>query len=186
MLFEGIIFGLIIGWLRGGKFSSIEHTNPRRLFLVLIAFGIQLALWIGFFYGNNFFGHTATRVLHLLSYLPLLYFVYLNRRSLGLLIIGLGFCMNLAAIAANGGFMPANPQCLDPVYREELYAGTYSPFHRAATEETRLYFLGDIIRLPYREQKVISIGDIVITAGLAYFIQNGMLLSPKKEHAAGK
>ena len=185
MLFEGIILGILTGWLRGGKFSNIEHTNPQRLFLVFISIGIQLALWIGFFQGDNFFGHTATRVLHLLSYLPLIWFVYLNRRSLGLLVIGLGFCMNLAAIAANGGFMPANADCLDPIYRQELYDETYSPFHRAATEETRLYPLADIIRLPYGEHKVISIGDIVITAGLAFFIQNGMLLPKKKENAAG-
>ncbi|MEW5785620.1 MAG: DUF5317 domain-containing protein [Bacillota bacterium] len=180
MLFEGVISGLIIGLLRGGKLLNLERAQPRGLYLAIISFLIQLALWVGFFWGGDFFG-AAKPVLHLISYLPLLWFGYLNRRSLGLLTIGIGMLLNLAAIAANGGYMPADSNKLDPAYRQELAEGSYSPFHRAITRETRLYPLTDIIRLPYGKHKLISIGDIMITAGLIYFIQHGMGLKKKDE-----
>ena len=179
MLIEGVILGIGIGLLRGGKIINLENTNPRRLFLVFISFLIQLALWVGFFWGDNFFG-AATPVLHLVSYLPLLWFGYLNRRSLGLLLIGIGLLLNLFAIAANNGYMPFNADRIDPTYQEELAEGAFSPFHQPITSETRLYPLSDIISLPYGKHKLISIGDVIIAAGLIYFLQHGMNLKIKK------
>ena len=48
--------------------------------------------------------------------------------------------------------------------------------HEAMTEDTRLPFLGDIIRIPppYPLPKILSIGDIFLIVGVFVFFQEGM------------
>ncbi len=173
MFLEAVPIGLIIGWLRGGKLRHLEALPLPGWPLAVLALFLQAALWIDF--GLNWeilrpFAHT----LHLISYLPLLLFLVLNRKSLGMLVIGLGLLMNLTVIAANGGAMPVDPAKLEPPLQEELLSGAGSPVHIPLTENTKLAFLSDRIKMPYGESNIISIGDIILAVGLLVIIQQGM------------
>lgn len=173
MFLETTALGLITGWLRGGKLRQLETLSLPGWPLAVLSLLLQAALWIDF--GLNWgILQAYARPLHLISYLPLLFFLFLNRKSLGMLVIALGLLMNLAVIAANGGAMPVDPAGLAPSLQEELISGAGSPVHLPLTAHTRLAFLSDRIKMPYGESNIISIGDIVLAAGLMLIIQQGM------------
>ena len=104
----------------------------------------------------------------------MLIFVYINRKQPGMYLIGLGLFLNLLAIAANSGAMPVDPVKLTLLAREKLLGGMASPLHTPIVSTTRMAFLGDIFRVPYGDCRMISWGDIGLSAGLFYFIQQGM------------
>src|SRR5690606_18767158 len=113
MLIEAILLGLIIGWLRRGKVSHLAALNLAWWHLILLGLAIKLALMIDFNLGRSLLAPAAP-YLHAISYIPLLVFVYLNRRRRGMILMGLGLLLNLIVIAANRGFMPVNTALLTP------------------------------------------------------------------------
>ncbi len=175
MLVEAVLLGAITGWLRRGKIRRLAGLTLPGWSLAVLALAIQLVIMISFNCGWAFIS-PAVPYLHLISYAPLLGFVYLNRNHRGMLLIGLGLLLNLIVIAANKGFMPVNPSLLTPPLQEELLSGAGSPLHTALTDEAVFPLLCDQIRIPYRLDKVISIGDILLGAGIAIFIQHNMVL----------
>ncbi|HOP69482.1 MAG: DUF5317 domain-containing protein [Dethiobacteria bacterium] len=179
MFLEAAVLGLLVGWARKGKLSRLGKLPLKSLFLVLLAFLIQLLLMVDYRYGGYL--SSFAPYLHIISYLPLLAFIFLNRKLPGILVLGLGLALNLAVIAANGGTMPVSLENLPPRYQERLLSGSSSPFHSALTEETRLSFLGDIFQLPYGRGDMVSLGDIFLAAGLFWFIQQGMQEARQRE-----
>ncbi len=171
MFIEAAILGIIIGFLRGGKLNRLARINLRWWPLAMIALLIQVGLWAGFERG---YLQDLTPYLHLFSYVPLLIFVYVNRKFPGMYLIGLGLLLNLLAIATNGGVMPVDPSKLAPRSHENLLSGTSSPLHAPISETTRFPFLGDIFRLPYGDHRLISWGDLFLSLGLFHLIQQGM------------
>lgn len=114
------------------------------------------------------------RVIFPASYVFLLAFVILNRRRIGLLVIGVGALLNFLAIVTNGGLMPISPDSLEAAglgnELAELELGDSVPDTKdvlLAEDDIHLEFLSDRITwgspgpLP-----VFSIGDVVIGAGL--------------------
>lgn len=181
MFLETALLGVIIGWIRGGRLSRLGQASLPGWPLVLLPAIIQVAIWLDF---SRDWGHLAAAApyLHVFSYLPLLSFVYLNRRRPGIVIVGAGILLNLVVICSNGGLMPVAPAGLAPELREELISGAGSPLHAAVTAESSLVFLGDIIRVPYGKYRIISIGDLIMAAGICLFIQQGMqVYAPAKE-----
>ncbi|HPU00793.1 MAG: DUF5317 domain-containing protein [Firmicutes bacterium] len=180
MLIEAILLGLVIGWLRRGQLRHLAGVKLAGWALVLLALAIKLAIMIDFNLGWSLFAPAAP-YLHLISYLPLLAFVFLNRSQWGMILMGLGLLLNLIVIAANGGFMPVNPAFLTPPMQEGLLSGTASPLHTVLTDESLFPLLGDQIPIPYRVDKVISIGDLLLGLGIALFIQYYMISQPAAE-----
>ncbi len=88
---------------------------------------------------------------------------------MGTLVIGAGGLLNLTAIAANGGVMPASPAALKA-------SGWHpSPGHfanSAAVDHPRLGFIGDVFATPpwLPLHSVFSVGDVVIVVGVALFL----------------
>jgi hypothetical protein len=173
MFIEAIVPGLIVGWLRGGKLRQLGTLSLIAWPLPVAAMLLQSALWIDFGMDRGFL-YPCARFLHPISYLPLLLFMVLNRKIPGMPMIGLGLLLNLLVITANGGAMPVDPAGLAPPLQEELLSGNGSPIHIPLTENTRLALLGDRNKMPYGESNIISIGDIVLAAGLLWIIQQGM------------
>lgn len=90
--------------------------------------------------------------------------VLANRRVPGLWLVGLGGGANLAAVAANGGVMPASPTAVRFAGLEHA-AGQ---FHNSAiVGEAKLAVLGDVFALPagWPIANVFSLGDILLVAG---------------------
>ena len=94
-----------MGYVRGGRLKHLAELELRGLTLILVSLVIQLLIFpLGEHGAVITYG---TRYLHLLSYLPLLAFIWLNRRFWEILLMGLGILLNFLVILINGGYMPA-------------------------------------------------------------------------------
>lgn len=151
--------------LTGGRLRALAHVRFRGLWLLWLALGVQLALT--FLSGPE----TDLRVAcHVATYPLGIGFILMNRRIPGLRLVAAGALMNLTAIVANGGVMPAAPHALavaglpaDPV----VYSNSL------ALAAPRLLFLGDIFAIPSSLpfSNVFSVGDICIALGGALAIR---------------
>lgn len=183
MFLEAVLAGMFIGWIRKGKLRQLANLTLSGWPMALVALILQAAIIVDF---NAGWGHLqgVAPYLHIFSYIPLLLFACCNRKQQGMTLIGLGLLLNLLVIAANGGMMPVDPSRLAPALQEELLSGAGSPLHIPLAGQTKLAFLGDLIRIPYGQYKVISAGDILLALGVCVLIQKGMVI-PGKEGEKG-
>ena len=79
--------------------------------------------------------------------------------------IALGGLMNVVAIAANGGVMPARLGALQAAGLDVAGAGEFT--NSDAVEGANLAFLGDVFAIPagWPGANVFSVGDVVIVLG---------------------
>ncbi|MEM7272949.1 MAG: DUF5317 domain-containing protein [Actinomycetota bacterium] len=162
-MITGVCFLLLAATvpLLGGRLSNLGQVRLRAWWSIVLALVIQIFL-LEVFAGT--LGGLVAATIHLLSYGLALVFVWHNRHVTGMAIIVLGGLMNLAAIAANGGVMPAQRAALET-------AGiiTDSPEfeNSAVVDDARLWFLGDVFAIPdgIPFANVFSIGDIVLVLG---------------------
>lgn len=113
------------------------------------------------------------------SYLFLIVFVALNRKLPGIVFIGAGLALNLIVIGLNGGM----PVSLDAARAAGLgdtaaYLGTAIK-HRPMGPDTLMWFLGDIIPLPF-VHKVVSIGDVLLGFGVALLVERSIRYTPRR------
>jgi hypothetical protein len=107
--------------------------------------------------------------------------VVANRRVVGMPVLALGATLNLIAIVANNGVMPASRSALRTAGR----LTTSTDFvNSAAVAHPRLLFLGDILAVPHWVPlaNVYSIGDVCIAIGVAIAIHGlaGSRLVPRR------
>ena len=117
------------------------------------------------------------------SYVALMLVVWANRRLFGVSVIGLGLVLNLAVMAANGGFMPISKQAIQvagmrPVDTLPAEGARVSRTKDVLLpiEETRLQPLSDTITAPFMPvtARVFSAGDLVIALGAFVLFQAAM------------
>jgi hypothetical protein len=98
---------------------------------------------------------------HLASYGLIAAFLWANRHIAYLWLAALGGALNLAAIAANGGVMPADPDALAAagVHQE---AGDFA--NSTAVAHPHLSLLGDVFAVPasWPVSNVFSVGDVIL------------------------
>lgn len=106
--------------------------------------------------------------LHLGSYALAGAFVWCNRAVPGLWIFAAGGMANFAAIAANGGVMPASATALAASGQAETAGFANS----ASVEGAQLAFLGDVFAwpAPLPFANVFSVGDVLLLVGVALFV----------------
>jgi hypothetical protein len=138
--------------LLGGRISRLAAIRLRHPELVGIALVVQTVVISFIPYSLPFAGSAAV---HLLTYALGAAFVW---------IIALGAGSNLAAIAANGGEMPASPWA---VATSGLRPVTKGFTNSGAVAHARLAPLGDIFAVPrgWPLANVFSIGDVVLLIG---------------------
>ena len=90
-----------IAVIRGGKLRNLSDIRLRLWWLLILGFGMQAVT--GFFPPEAEWAKPTGITLILLSYVPLLLMVILNRDKPGMWLVGLGILMNFSVIAANGG-----------------------------------------------------------------------------------
>lgn len=84
------------------------------------------------------------------------FFFFYNWKILGFLLMGLGMVLNSVAILANGLKMPVVHEALNPE----------NPVYVAISENTRLFWLGDIFKIQdWYGIYAFSIGDVLIYLG---------------------
>jgi hypothetical protein len=146
--------------LLGGRLEALAEVRARLAWTLLLALGLQVA-------SLNLPGVPAglRPWIQLASYPAVAVFVLANRHLPGMLLVGLGALLNLLAMSANGGVMPASADALDraglPQHRD-----TY--VNSALVRDPRLGFLGDVFAIPDQVPlaNVFSVGDICIGLGL--------------------
>jgi hypothetical protein len=167
MLLFVAVLGLALATvpLAGGRLSRLADVHLRAVPAIAAAIVLQvLVLGVAPGDGDGSGWHVAG---HLASYGLAGWFVWANRRVPGAVLLGLGGAMNLAAIAANGGVMPASRAALD---RAGLEADGGAGFDNSvAIDDARLSWLGDVIAVPasWPLSGVFSAGDVLIALGLA-------------------
>jgi hypothetical protein len=121
-----------------------------------------------------------SRAAHVATYGLAALFVVANRALPGVLVVAAGGALNLAAIAANGGTMPASESALRAAGVEAV-DGRFA--NSAAVDDARLAWLGDVFAAPswFPVPTVFSVGDVVIVAGIAVFLHR-ICRTPEPAH----
>ncbi|MGZ6640622.1 MAG: DUF5317 family protein [Solirubrobacteraceae bacterium] len=146
--------------LTGGRLGRLAELRIRWAWAAVAALGLQVAITTlapG--------GSPALHVLlHVASYVLAGAFIVVNRRIGGLPTLALGAALNAAAIAANGGVMPASARAM----RTAGLAPGEGFANSAAVAHPHLLVLGDVIPVPgpWPLGNVLSAGDLVVLAGL--------------------
>jgi hypothetical protein len=167
VLFLAIVaLSLLTVRLAGGTFTALSQLPLRAVWLVVAALGTQI-LTISVLVHPP---HWLAAALHLLSYLLAGAFLWQNRRLRGLPVAALGGGLNLLAISANAGTMPASPVALRTagiVASEDHFANS------TAVDDARLLWLGDVFAVPDSAgplANVFSIGDLVLILGAVWLL----------------
>jgi hypothetical protein len=163
-----IPIGLLAGLLLGGRLEGLASLGFRWAPLALAGLVVQLAIFgpLGGVVGD------WGPALYVASTVAVLVAVVRNIRIPGLALVVLGASLNLAAIVANGGLMPADPAAL-------AFAGLTpdaSFSNSTVLEAPALRPLTDIFALPTQMPfaNVFSVGDVLIGVGIATTIAFGM------------
>ena len=165
-----IIVGLAVGTLLGGRWSALGSISIRWAPLILAGFLAQNVL---------FSEAVASRVgdagpiLYVVSTLMVGAAVVRNLRIPGMPLIVLGALSNMAAILANGGFMPAAPGALAAVGKTAptIYSNS------AVVARPALEALTDQFALPHwlPFANVFSVGDVLLGVGIVVLVVATML-----------
>jgi Family of unknown function (DUF5317) len=147
--------------LAGGRLSSLETIRLRWVWLAFVAFGLQVVLVTIVPEGDP----GLHRVLHLATYALVGVCVVRNLDLRFLWIAAVGGLLNLIAIAANGGVMPASRGALEKAGLE-VQSGSFA--NSDLVDDARLAFLGDVFAVPagWPGANVFSAGDVVMVLGV--------------------
>lgn len=155
--------GLLVGLALGGRLAGLAALNFRWGMLAVAGFVLQIVLFSDLV--SQRIG-LAGPPIYVASTALVLVAVIRNIRIPGMALVVLGAASNLAAIVANGGYMPAS--------RAAGAAAGYS--NTAVIPSPALEPLTDVIALPawLPFTNIMSIGDLLIGAGIAVVIAASM------------
>jgi Family of unknown function (DUF5317) len=158
----GVALGLVLGLIFGGQFDRLGNVRLHWWPLAIVGFVIQLAL---FSPAGDRIPDDLAALLYVASTVTVLAVVIRNVRLPGLALIALGAGLNLAAIVANGGRMPADPGALVAAGRA---SGVGANSNGSVVAHPALAPLTDIFAIPAGVPlaNVFSFGDVLIGLGL--------------------
>lgn len=164
-----LVIGFVAGLLLGGRPAGLAGLQFRwpwliigGLFVQVILFSDQVAEVVGDLGPPIYVGSTALVFLGVLR----------NIDITGMKVVALGAASNMAAIIANGGYMPAGRGALEALGKSDptIYSNS------AYLEHPALEPLTDIFALPgwLPFSNIFSVGDVLIAAGVAVIIVAAM------------
>ncbi len=150
--------------MTGRSLAPLATLPVRRVGLVWLAIGLQVIITVvpGF---PNWLGQP----LHLFTFVLAAAFIWSNRYLPGVLFIAFGAALNLAAIAANRGTMPASAWA----WRTAGFATQASGFENSnVVHGAHLPWLGDVFAIPraWPLSNVFSVGDVIVVVAIGYFV----------------
>lgn len=148
--------------LCGRSLAPLATLALRRVWLVWLSIGLQLVITL-----VPGFPAALGEPVHLFTFAASAAFLWSNRHIAGVVAISVGAAMNLSAIAANGGTMPASAWA----WRTAGFPTPSEGFENSSiVHSARLPWLGDVFAIPHGWPfaNVFSIGDLVIVAGVGY------------------
>jgi hypothetical protein len=159
LLLAVVVLSVWLGYLLGGRLHHLEAIRPRWWGLVLLGLAIQFVPLPE--------GGAGT---------DLIVFGLVNVRMPGMFLVIAGLACNMTVIVVNGG-MPASAQALIDSGQEDVLAYLQdqgADKHHLLTDDDQLTFLADIIAVPEPIGQAVSVGDIILYAGLAWLIVAAM------------
>ena len=183
LLLAAVILSVVTVRPAGGSFSGLGRARLRYAPAIFGALALQIAI-ISVVPGGSPGLH---RVLYIGSYALAAVFVVANRRLVGMRMLALGATLNLIAILANNGVMPASRSALRTA---GMLTNSTVFLNSAAVTHARLLFLGDILPVPHAVPfaNVYSVGDVCIAIGVAIAVHGlaGSRLVPRRCRAAAE
>ncbi|MBI4216983.1 MAG: DUF5317 domain-containing protein [Chloroflexi bacterium] len=166
--------------MRHSIVSNFPQVKLRYLFIAPIALFVQVTVS---YLVTSVLGADLRPAGLVASYALLLAFLAINRRNPAVLIFGVGIILNLAAILANGGFMPTTPEAVMNAGLGDRIAGLapgdvvpQTTIMLLEKSQIRLWFLSDILSLRSPFPRVFSMGDILVVLGVVLMLL-GLVLS---------
>jgi hypothetical protein len=171
LLLYAIPIGVLLGFVAGGRLAPLGTVRIRwwplaigGLLFQVVLFSPTVAGAVGDLGPALYVGSTLVVLAALLA----------NLRQFGFGLILAGALLNLLAIVANGGQMPASEAAVHEVHGVR----DASAFSNSVvmTESVPFYYLGDIFVFPrpLPLANVFSIGDALIAVGGAWFLARTM------------
>ncbi len=183
MLIAGLLIGLVAGFAAGGRLDNLLAIRLRWPLLIFGALALRLGTEAALTRGRS---GSPTRSGFRFSQRPtcvLAAGLWANRARPGMSLALVGIALNAVAILVNGGFMP--------VWEPSLTAAGFgradvlSPINLILPAGLDAHFfwsagpLGDIIPVPLPfVRNVLSLGDVILDLGLAFFLFAGLVRHP--------
>jgi hypothetical protein len=176
LLLYAIPLGIVAGLARGGALSGLATVRIRLATLAVAGLVFQLILFSPPVAAALGSGGVVGPVLYVGSTLAVLLALLANYRQPGFRLIVVGAVLNLVAIIANGGFMPASPDAWAMLHGAAGLPTNTLTNSTLAGAQTAFAFLGDnfVLPRPLPFANVFSMGDALIAGGGAWFIARTM------------
>ncbi len=173
MLIGGIVLGLVLGLFAGGSIGNLATVRLRLVAVLMIAVILRFGTEWFLLHGNTVV-ETLRLPLFAAAFALLLVGLWVNRTQPGMRLAFVGILLNAIAIVTNAGHMPIwTPSLLAAGFT----AADMTPFHVLLGADLNADFLrhagplADILPIPIPLiRNVASIGDVFLTAGLAFFL----------------
>ncbi len=179
MIFEGLVLGIIIGKLRGGKIEYLGKFMFRSSFLLVFALILQIGTSILISIGNEM-AINNRMLLYIISYIMLFIVLFFNLERKSVWLILIGAVANFAALVLNGGSMPIDVALLEKMGFKNMFQSfkigampNYIDINKASSFTV---YLAKRFATPsiYPLKQIFSIGDILISLGILIFTQSIM------------
>lgn len=167
----------VVALVRGGSFHNLARTEFRWSWLLLAALVTQLVFD---YWDPEWLSDGGGLAVILLTNAAVAVFLARNWEIPGMGLAAVGMLLNVVVIAANG----AMPVSLRAAEAAGLEGPPREPGvkHEILTDDTVLPWLADVIPLPVLE-RLISVGDVVLAAGIAWLVYARMTADRESEGA---
>jgi hypothetical protein len=147
--------------LAGGRLGRLENVRIRWMGLAAAAFAVQVLIVVVVPEGDT----TVHRIVHLGTYAAAGAVLLRNLDLRFVWVVGVGGLLNLIAIAANRGVMPASRGALGTAGLD-VQSGDFA--NSDYVEGAHVAFLGDVFAVPagWPGANVFSIGDVLMLVGV--------------------
>jgi hypothetical protein len=165
-IFATVAIGVLLGAVTGGSLKELPHLRIRWAWMALVGVALQFAPLSG----------TPGYAVLLASFGFLLAFGLGNLDRPGFFLVLAGLCLNTLVIAVNHG-MPVTREALTRSNQAALLPDLIAhggAKHHLAGEHTRLLVLADVIGVPSPIAQAVSMGDICVHVGIAWYIVGAM------------
>jgi uncharacterized protein DUF5317 len=156
-----VVLAVLAGLVAGGSIRSFERVRVHWWAAAIVGLLLQAAP-----VGRD---HALVVAALAGSYCLLVAFAVMNRRLPGAWFVLLGLAMNLAVVVPNAG-MPVSLGAVRAAGGHVTAASINDVKHHAMTDGDVLAFLGDVIPVPKPVGLVLSAGDVLLYAGIAWFL----------------
>ncbi|MEO7371705.1 MAG: DUF5317 family protein [Ilumatobacteraceae bacterium] len=148
--------------LTGRSLAPLARLALCRVWMVWLSIGLQFVITL-----VPNFPNWLGQPVHIFTFALSAVFLWSNRRLPGAFLVGLGAALNLAAIAANSGTMPASMWA----WKTAGFPTLTGQFENSnVVNNARLAWLGDVFAVPkgWPFANVFSLGDVIIVIAVGY------------------